>query len=60
LRSRPTGIVRLPLTAAGESSRIEASRSFGTTRTQALPRATSASISASGRSCLSFTVSAWE
>ena len=59
LRTRPTGTSSLPPTAAGVSCASVASRSFGTTRTHSLPAAISASTSASGRSRVSLTVSAW-
>ena len=43
LRRRPTGVVRVPVTAAGVSSRMVISRSFGTTLAHGLCAASSSS-----------------
>ena len=59
LRSRPIGISSLPVTAAGVSSRMLASRVFGTTRTHSFAPARIFSICASGTLRRSFMVSAW-
>ena len=58
LRNRPTGTVNVPVTAAGVSSRMLASRSLGTTFTQSLSVASIASMSASGTFFFSLMVSA--
>src|SRR5690349_19722813 len=60
LRTRPTGMVRLPVTAAGVRSRIEASRVFGTNFTHWLSLAMMSLISSSGTSFFSLMVSACE
>ncbi len=60
LRRRPTGIVSVPVTATGVSSRIVASRVLGTTLTQALSAAIMASTSASGTSFFSLKLRACE
>ncbi len=59
LRRRPTGMLRVPVTAAGVSSRAVMSRSLGITFTQSLWAASRASISASGTSFFSLMVKAW-
>src|SRR5690606_36936806 len=58
LRSRPTGMLSVPLTAVGVSCCMVASRSLGITRTQSLASAMMPSSSSSGTSCLSLMVSA--
>lgn len=50
LRRRPMGMLVVPLTCAGESAAMEASRVLGTTLTQRLARAKVCSISSSGKS----------
>src|SRR5471032_2246671 len=60
LRRRPTGIVRLPVAAAGDRSRTDASRVFGTTFTHWLLDAMMSWISSIGTSFFSLMVSACE
>mmetsp|Transcript_54005 Transcript_54005/g.110238 ORF Transcript_54005/g.110238 Transcript_54005/m.110238 type:complete len:204 (+) Transcript_54005:206-817(+) len=59
LRSRPTGTVSLPLTAAGERCVRVSSLVLGTRRTHSLCEAMVASMSDSAMSPFSFSVIAW-
>src|SRR5450830_1902407 len=59
LRTRPTGIVSVPVTATGVRSLMVASRVLGTTLAQGLSAAIMASMSATGTSFLSLKVRAW-
>jgi hypothetical protein len=57
--NRPTGTPSVPVTAVGVRSRSDASFWFGTTFTHSFAVASIRSISPSGTSRRSFTVSAW-
>ena len=59
LRRRPTGTLRVPVTAAGVSSRTLTSRWFGTSLTQGLCWLIRPSMSVSGTSLFNLMVSAW-
>ncbi len=59
LRRRPTGTVSVPVIAAGVSSRMVISRTFGTTFTHLLCLAIMSVISSSGTSFFILIVSAW-
>ena len=59
LRTRPTGMARVPDTAVGVSSARDAALLFGTSYTQSLSLSISASISSIGRSLFRRIVSAW-